>query len=224
MLVFESLRLQPVSAGRPGEVIFLKAIVFDIDGTLIESMAIDSDLYFSSISAVLGSVEFRANLNDYDNVTDSGIITQVIEDNGLPRDSNAIDSIRSRFVAGLTEHIESVGPFPEIPGAAQFIDKLRASTEHDVAIATGGWKLSARMKLETSRIDVNGIPLFSCDDSPSRTEIMRSALSRLGNEYESILYFGDAAWDRRACADLGWEFFPVGAELGGIETYDDFVI
>ncbi len=211
-------------AGQPGEAIFLKAIIFDIDGTLIESMAVDSDLYFSSITAVLGSVEFRANLNDYDHVTDSGIIAQVMADNALPQDSNATDSIRSRFVAGLTEHIETVGPFPEIPGAAQFIDKLRVSGEHDVAIATGGWKLSALLKLETSRFDVSEIPIFSCDDSPSRTEIMRSALSRLCSEYESVTYFGDAEWDRRACATLGCEFVPVGSDLGGIETYDDFVI
>ena len=187
-------------------------------------MTIDSDLYFSSISAVLGSVEFRANLNDYDHVTDSGIIVQVMEDNALPPDSNAIDSIRSRFVAGLTEHIETVGPFPEIPGAAQFIDRLRISKEHDVAIATGGWKSSALLKLETSMLGVNGIPVFSCDDSPSRTEIMRIALSKLGTEYESVTYFGDAEWDRRACETLGWEFVPVGPDLDGIETYDNFAI
>ena len=202
----------------------MKAIVFDIDGTLIESMTIDSDLYFSSISDVLGIVEFRANLSDYDHVTDSGIIAQVMDDNALPQDSSAIDSIRNRFVAGLTEHIETVGPFPEIPGAAQFIDRLRASKEHDVAIATGGWKRSALLKLDTSKLDVNGIPVFSCDDSPSRTEIMRIALSKLGNEYESVTYFGDAEWDRRACEILGWEFVPVGPDLSGIETYDNIAI
>ena len=202
----------------------MKAIVLDIDGTLIESMAIDSDLYFSSISAVLGSVEFRENLNDYDHVTDSGIIAQVMEDNALQPDSNAIDSIRSRFVAGLTEHIETDGPFPEIPGAAQFIDRLRVSKEHAVAIATGGWRLSALLKLETSGLNVKGIPIFSCDDSPSRTEIMRIALSTLGNEYESVTYFGDAEWDRRACEILGWEFVPVGSDVGGIDTYDNFAV
>jgi len=88
----------------------LNAIIFDIDGTLIESIAIDSDLYFSSISEVLGSVEFRENLNDYNHVSDSGIIAQVMEDNSIPPNTNAIDSIRSRFVAALTEHIESNGP------------------------------------------------------------------------------------------------------------------
>ena len=211
-------------AGQFVEANILKAIIFDIDGTLIESMTIDSDLYFSSISAVLGSVEFRANLNDYHHVTDSGIIAQVMEDNALPVDSNAIDSIRSRFVAGLTEHIETFGPFPEIPGATQFIDRLRVSREHDIAIATGGWRSSALLKLETSTLGVNGIPVFSCDDSPSRTEIMRIALSKLDNKFESVTYFGDAEWDRRACETLGWEFVPVGQDLDGIETYDNFAI
>ena len=202
----------------------MKAIVLDIDGTLIESMNIDSDLYFSSISAVLGSVEIRENLNDYDHVTDSGIIMQVMEDNGIPQDSDAIGTIRNRFVASLAEHIETDGPFPEVPGAARFIDRLRDSKEHDVAIATGGWRLSALLKLETSKLNVNGIPVFTCDDSPSRTEIMRIALSQLGNVYESVTYFGDAEWDRRACETLGWEFIPVGSGLGGIKTYDNFAV
>jgi len=202
----------------------LKAIILDIDGTLIDSMAIEPDLLLSSISAVLGSVEIRENLNDYDHVTDSGIIAQVMEDNALPLDSGAIESIRNRFVASLAEHIETDGPFPEIPGAARFINRLRDSKEHGVAIATGSWRRSALLKLETSDLDVKGIPVLSSDDSPSRTEIMRIALSQLGNMYESVTYFGDAEWDRRACETLGWEFVPVGSGLDGIETYDNFAV
>jgi phosphoglycolate phosphatase-like HAD superfamily hydrolase len=198
----------------------LKAIVFDIDGTLIESMSIDSDLYFSSISAVLGPVKFRANLNDYDHVTDSGIIAQLLADNDFAAESSAIDLIQERYVASVSAHIESYGPFPTIHGATQFVDRLRDSKEHKVAIATGGWKGSAILKLETSGIDVNGIPVASCDDSHSRAEIMRVALARLGDGFESVTYFGDAEWDRRACQTLGWDFVPVGSDLGGIQSYD----
>ena len=198
----------------------MKAILLDVDGTLIESMSIDSDLYFSSILAVLGPVKFRENLIDYDHVTDSGIIAQLLVDNDLAVKSSVMNLIRERFVAKLSAHIESVGPFPTIHGATQFVDSLRRSKEHKVAIATGGWRSSALLKLETSGFDVNGIAVASCDDSESRAEIMRVALAKLGNEFESVTYFGDAEWDRRACQTLGWDFVPVGSDLGGIQSYD----
>lgn len=198
----------------------MKAILLDVDGTLIESMSIDSDLYFSSILAVLGPIKFRENLIDYDHVTDSGIIAQLLVDNDLAVKSSVMDLIRERFVAKLSAHIESVGPFPTIHGATQFVDSLRRSKEHKVAIATGGWRSSALLKLETSGFDVNGIDVASCDDSESRAEIMQVALAKLGNEFESVTYFGDAEWDRRACQTLGWDFVPVGSDLGGIQSYD----
>jgi len=198
----------------------MKAVVFDVDGTLIESMTIDTDIFLSSISAILGPVEFRANLNDYDHVTDSGMIAQLLADNDLSGESSAIDLIRERYVASVSAHIESVGPYPVICGANQYIDRLRDSKEHKIAIATGGWRDSAILKLETSGIDVDGIPVASCDDSHSRAEIMHVALACLGDEFESITYFGDAEWDRRACQTLGWDFVPVGSDLGGIQSYD----
>ena len=200
----------------------LKAIIFDVDGTLIESMAIDSKLYFSSVTTVLGPVDFRENLDDYDHVTDSGIISQLADDNRLRLEPNAVHSIQTLFVGGLVEHIQAAGPFPAIHGATQMIDRLGRSTDHSVAIATGGWRKSALLKLESSGFDLDGIPLVSCDESSSRTEIMSIALARLGGSFESVTYFGDADWDRRACQTLGWDFVPVGPDLGGIESYDGY--
>lgn len=200
----------------------MKAVVFDIDGTLIESMSVDTELYFSSILTVLGPVEFRENLIDYDHVTDSGIIAQLLADNDIAMESGTVDSIRDQFVGSLSAHIDSLGPFPTIHGATQFLEDLCHSKDHKVAIATGGWRSSALLKLNTSGFDIDGIPVASCDDSDSRAEIMQVGLAKLGNEFESITYFGDAEWDRRACQALGWDFVPVGPDLGGIQSYDDF--
>lgn len=183
-------------------------------------MSIDSEFYFSSIRAVLGPVEVRSNLNDYVNVTDSGIIAELIEDNGLLVEPGTVDSIRDLFVESLGKHIETVGPFPVIRGAAQILERLGQSAEYGVAIATGGWRRSALLKLESSGFRLDGIPIVSCDDSPSRTEIMRIALSKLGDEFESVVYFGDAEWDKRACHALGWDFVAVGPDLDGIDSYD----
>ena len=212
----------PIAAGPITEASLLKAIIFDIDGTLIESMAIDSKLYFSSVTTVLGPVDFREKLSDYDNVTDSGIISQLADDNGLHLEPTAIESIQTLFVGELVEHIQAAGPFPAIHGAIQTIERLSRSTDYSIAIATGGWRKSALLKLESSGFALDGIPLVSCDESPSRTEIMSIALARLGSNFESATYFGDADWDRRACQALGWDFVPVGADLGGIESYEGY--
>ncbi len=199
----------------------MKAIVFDVDGTLIESMSVDSELYFSSINTVLGPVNIRKDLSDYNNVTDSGILAQLINDNGFSFEDEVAESIQAIFVESLRKHIQTVGPFPAIEGAIQMVDKVRHSANTRIAIATGGWRRSALLKLESTGFNIDGIPVATCDNSPSRIEIMRTALSRIGNDFESVTYFGDAEWDRQACQNLGWNFVAVGPDLGGIESYEN---
>ena len=197
----------------------MKAIVFDIDGTLIESMTVDTELYLASIGEVLGSVRFRGALSDYEHVTDNGILAQVLDDNGYPFDEQTAAAIKAIFVDKIERHIETEGPFSTIHGAIEFFERTRASDGRRVAIATGGWRESARLKLESAGFDIAGIPLVTSDDAWTRIEIMETALARLGGAFESVTYFGDAEWDRQACQSLGWNFVAVGPGLGGIESY-----
>lgn len=197
----------------------MHATLFDIDGTLIESMAVDTELYFSSIREVLGPVNVRDKLGDYDHITDNGILAQLLDDNGYSFDPKVVERIKTVFVDGIGEHIRTKGPFPTIDGAAQFFEHARGSGDRRIAIATGGWRKSALLKLQSAGFEIDGVPLVTSDDALSRMEIMRIALAKIGDDFESVTYFGDAEWDQRACASLGWNFVAVGPELGGIETY-----
>ena len=197
----------------------MRATIFDIDGTLIESMSVDTELYFSSVNEILGPVNLRRKLGDYDHVTDSGILAQLLSDNGYSFDSKVAASIKAVFVAKIREHIKTVGPFPAIDGAVQFVENARESDGVRIAIATGGWRESALLKLASAGFSIEGIPLVTCDDSPSRVAIMRSALAKIGDNFQSVTYFGDAQWDQSACRSLGWNFVAVGPDLGGIESY-----
>jgi phosphoglycolate phosphatase-like HAD superfamily hydrolase len=202
----------------------VKAIVFDIDGTLIDSMSIDTEQYFLSIEDVLGPVEIRPDLTDYDHVTDTGILTQLVEDNGRLLDPEEIATIQSVFVERLKRAIEDEGPFRAIDGAAEYFGKVRERTDTRVAIATGGWRRSAMLKLKSAGFNIDGTHLVTSDDASERVEIMRLAIARLGEDFESITYFGDAEWDRLACRYLGWNFVAVGPRLAGIESYAGFDI
>ena len=195
----------------------MKAIILDIDGTLLDSMAIDNELYFDSVREVLGPVNLR-KLDDYEHVTDSGILLQIMEENGHPADAGVMRDIKGLFIDGLRKHVDASGSFPIIDGALEFVERLRAKADLHLAIATGCWRESAVIKLESAGFDIDGIPLATSDDAIPRVDIMRCALAG-ADRAESITYYGDAEWDRRACRELGWEFVAVGPDLGGIESF-----
>jgi FMN phosphatase YigB (HAD superfamily) len=195
------------------------AIIFDIDGTLLHSAAVDDALFREAVKVVFGRVRLRPSLHDYDFVTDTGVLSQIMTDNDIPAKRDYEDEIKAHFVDLLRGHVESNGPFIEIPGASDLLSSLRESPSHAVAIATGGWRESAELKLESAGFDYSDFPLATSNDHHERTGIMEIALSQLGARFESVTYYGDGPWDREACRTLGWKFVAVGPELGGIEHY-----
>ena len=198
----------------------MHAVIFDIDGTMIDSSAEDDRIYRESVLQVLGDVRLRKGLADYDPVTDSGILLQIFADNGLPVEKPIIDSVKKTFFDRLQAHIDAVGPFKPLPGARSVIQRIAASDRHRLAFATGGWRRSAMMKLSSAGFDIGAAPLATSDDAIGRADIMRIALSAIDADCVSVTYYGDGPWDERACRELNWSFEPVGSDLGGLETFD----
>lgn len=199
----------------------MHAVIFDIDGTLLHSAAADDRLYRAAVETVLGPVSFRKNLNEYDAVTDSGILQQILTDNRHTIAEDVFCAVQREFLRQTELHIAFSGPFDEVSGARSMLSRLSASHRHKVAIATGGWRATAELKLQSAGFDVTDIPLATSDDAVERTEIMKIALARLGEPIEAVTYFGDGEWDLAACRRLGWSFVAVGSALGGIESYHD---
>lgn len=199
----------------------MRAVIFDIDGTLLESAEVDDRLYRQAVTDVLGQVRFRASLAHYDFVTDSGVLAQILDDNALAPAIDATVTIQQRFVELLGDHIRRHGPFREIPGARDYLDAMRGHRDYAVGIATGGWRASAELKLTSAEFDVTDVPLATSDREQQRSRIMLDALGRLGSGFDTVTYYGDGTWDRDACRELGWKFVPVGPALGGLESFVD---
>jgi len=67
--------------------------------------------------------------------------------------------------------------------------------------------VSARFKLASAGLPVDGIPWASADDACDRVEILRTAIQRAGRQYdqvafEKVVYIGDGVWDVRAAKAL----------------------
>jgi len=202
-------------------------VMFDIDGTLVDSMAFDVELYVRSIRAELGAdVAIDETWRSYRNVTDSGVLDEILaQHRGDPPALELRQRVKARFVALVAEHLaRNVGTVREIPGANALVATLLATRGVRVAIATGGWEETARMKLRAIGLPVDEIAIATSSDAPERTRIMQIAEQRAlaGGVPRSRTYFGDAWWDKNASAALGFSFVAVGKTVAHEPRFDDY--
>ena len=190
------------------------ATIFDIDGTLVENFGFDDACYISAIREVLGEVYIHDDWSKYKNVTDTGILRQIMEENKI-QEKEQIKEVRTKFGELIRQHFQNGGECRPKEGAIHLIDKLLTSDGYEVGFATGGWRHTAKMKLRHAGFNLKNTVLTSSDDGDERVVIMQKCLFALGNCFHRIVYIGDAEWDMQATEELGWHFIGVGTRLKG---------
>jgi phosphoglycolate phosphatase-like HAD superfamily hydrolase len=201
--------------------------MFDIDGTLVDSMGFDAELYARAVRAELGAdVAIDETWRSYRNVTDSGILEEILaqRDFGLPAEELEA-RIRRRFAALVRDYLEkNAHTLREMPGAKALVETLLATPGVRVAIATGGWAETALMKLRAVALPFDSLALATSSDARERTRIMQIAEARAlaGAVPRRRTYVGDGAWDQRASRELGYEFVAVGNAVAHEPRFDDF--
>ncbi|MBD1912959.1 MULTISPECIES: HAD hydrolase-like protein [unclassified Leptolyngbya] len=199
--------------------------MFDIDGTLVDSYGVDGDLFARAIRLELG-VPVDETWQSYQQRTDSGVLEEVLVQNNVSVDERpqAFERVKSCFIDLMQDYIakQPTGLTP-ISGAPELIRKLRSSSEVVIAFATGGWRETAEMKLSSVGIEFEGLPFATSSDAVARTEIMRLAERQAGvfGSFTRRTYFGDAPWDKKASADLGYDFLAVGGRVEHPHNFED---
>jgi len=199
-------------------------VMFDIDGTLVDSAGFDAELYVEAVRSVL-NVAIDSDWNSYEHVSDSGILEQVLR-RVRPASEHATLSARvqERFVALVADYVgRAPDAVREIPGAKRLVERLLGLPNVRVGIATGGWEPTAKLKLAHVGIEVERFGFASSSDARARTDIMRLAAQRAlrGATYARATYFGDGAWDRRASEELAYDFVAVGGRVAHPIAYGD---
>ncbi len=191
--------------------------IFDIDGTLTVSNEIDDACFVKAFRDVLGIQGMSTNWLDYEHQTDSGLALEICRKHLArdPRDGE-IERLQSRFVELLIAAVEGGQSIREVDGAARLLHDLGDQRRWNVAIATGGWRESARFKLATAGLPVDTFPWASADDALDRVDILRTAIGRAKREYsrkvfQKFVYIGDEIWDVRAAKTLGIGFLGLAS-------------
>ena len=190
--------------------------VFDIDGTLTDTMDVDVQCYEEAVRTELG-IQIPGDWAELPEVTDAAILMSACERLGVP----APDAETQRRVAArlgellALELARAPARFRAVPGATEIFGELRAAGWR-VAMATGAWRPSAVVKLEGADIPWEGVPLATSSDHRARADIIRHAVAASAlAEGEPVVYVGDGVWDGRAARSCGYGFLgvaPAGRE------------
>jgi phosphoglycolate phosphatase-like HAD superfamily hydrolase len=195
--------------------------MFDVDGTLVKSFDFDEECFISAVSEVLGH-EIDSDWDSYEHVSDTGILNEHLNRQGITTGHEEIHlSVKRAFIKKVQEYLLE-NPAMEVEGASELIKTLKEYDSVSLSIATGGWQETALLKLQSAGIDVSGIPIASSNDHYSRIEIMRLAKQMANICCDvPVTYFGDAAWDQKACDELGFNFVLVGNRIHHKQSVKD---
>jgi len=191
--------------------------IFDIDGTLIDSNAVDNECFLATFEVAFGIPAADVDWRDYRHHTDRGLTHEFLQ-RAWVRDPAEEDIARHRtaFLGALRRRITTL---EEIRGARAFLAFLH-ERGWEVALATGAWSESARLKLAAAGFP-SDLPLACCDVWASREQIVLGAIA--GRTCDRIVVFGDGWWDVRTSRTLGLPFIGVGSNaIGAEEMIADF--
>jgi beta-phosphoglucomutase-like phosphatase (HAD superfamily) len=194
-------------------------LIFDIDGTLTNTMAVEDKCFFKAFELTFGLDISDQDWADFQNVTDWGITEEIMERN-FNRQPSPIEynSLMDTFTNLLkAEMSKDKTQFSEVPGASDFLALLSSEPEFAIGFATGSWSHSASIKLQTIGIQADQFAFSNSDHHKSREDITRHAISQLqeqtGRSPKQIIYFGDGIWDFKTCQNLEIPF--IGIDVNG---------
>ncbi|MGB0404503.1 MAG: HAD family hydrolase [Salibacteraceae bacterium] len=186
-------------------------IVFDIDGTLTDSMDIHHEAFMVAL-AHIGVSNYVPFQRKFKHFTDSYVVKDIFEfsTNQIFTESH-FASFSKCLTAEILKH-----EIPEILGAKELVSHLHKKSNYSICFATGSLLEPAKHKLISTSIPFNEAILATSDKIEVREEIVQEAINKAESFYNTkfnrIISIGDGLWDLQVARNLGLEFIGIGSE------------
>jgi phosphoglycolate phosphatase-like HAD superfamily hydrolase len=187
-----------------------KLIIFDIDGTLIDSVFGYHEVIVKAMND-LGILSVDTNFNNLKHHTDSYALKYNYE-NFFKKDlaTNLLDEFENRIVF----HLKQQQKINAISGAAEVLLKLQ-KLGFSIAFATGSLPNSAIYKMNSAGLEMNPELLATSKTSFFREGFVSEAIFKAKSfynihEYDNIYSIGDGIWDLKTAQNLNLNFIGLG--------------
>jgi len=180
----------------------MRLILFDIDGTLVNTGGAGSRAFSRALKAVYGLARGLDGVR-LDGKTDLQIVREVFQRQHLSLEvsEESAQELFDSYIEFLKSELEDVGTrYQILPGVNELLSDLNSNSVFLLGIASGNIAEGARLKLEKGGLNeffpVGGFG----SDSESRTELVRVAVKRAADfvspaQLNSVVVIGDTPRD-----------------------------
>jgi len=208
----------------------LRLIIFDVDGTLVDSQ--------SDILAAMGQAFAQERLSVPDKASVLGIVGLSLPEALLRLAPQSADDARARMVAGYKDAYMSLRAkagvaqsSPFYPGARDMLHRLQAVPELLLGVATGKSRRGLDKLIEGHALEGMFVTRQVSDHHPSKPHpsMIEAALAETGVAPEDAVMVGDTVFDMEMAKAAGirmiaasWGYHPPEALAGADASIDRF--
>ena len=191
------------------------ALVFDVDGVLLELTPAEEDTFFAPFEKLYGLTGLSREWDSYRIRNDEEIIKEVFERHvGRPPAAEElarhVDEYCSVLEDGYSCGRLAVRP---IPGARELLDAVRAVPGLTTGAATANLARAAEIRLRRADLwDHVGHHCCGADGGGHKSEVLARLIARLGVPPERTVYIGDNLNDLEAGRATGVHFIGFAVE------------
>jgi HAD superfamily hydrolase (TIGR01549 family) len=180
------------------------AIIFDVDGVLLELTRAEEELFFQPFASRCDTTRLSRDWNSYAIRNDEDIVAELVQRHGLAETEK--QNIKSEYLNLLRAQLASDEiSSPTISGATELLTAFAGRAT--LGIATANFRKAAKLRLSKSNLwhHVSDYA-FGADGGGHKHEILGRALATIPTPKSRIVYIGDNVNDVEAGLRNGVNF------------------